>query len=307
MYKEDDIPFYRTLNEAFVKLRNIETHPHFEILNYERLDHEINFETTPFRLNAYLVCLVTDGEYSFIIDDREYSFKKGSLFFLSPWHTRSYTINEAWKGFLVAFTPHFLTKYAGGSDINNFAFFTPGKSVVLSLDKVQINELSTLMTQMERENSIKNDRKHALLFHYTYILLHKCEEILHQTGTDTTLANDEVLNRFYGCINTYFTELTNRDVNTPLSINRISDEMNLHPHYLSDIIKQKTGRTATQLIRERTAAEAQKLLLHTSKSISEIAYHLRFEDPSNFTKFFKSQLQITPKEFRERALKTSAS
>lgn len=307
MYKEDDIPFFQTLNEAFVKLRNIETDPHFEIVNYEHLSHEINFETTPFRLNAYLVCLVTDGEYAFIIDDREYSFKKGSLFFLSPWHTRSYTIKEAWKGFLVAFTPHFLTRYAGGTDINNFAFFAPGKSVVLSLDAVRMGELKELMSRMEHENRSRGARKHALLFHYTYILLHKCEELLHQTGTDTMLANDEVLNRFYGCVNNYFSELSTNNSNAPLSINKVADEMNLHPHYLSDVIKQKTGRTATQLIRERTAAEAQKLLLHTSKSISEIAYQLRFEDPSNFTKFFKSQLQITPKEFRERAPKISVS
>lgn len=306
MYKEDEIPFYQNINEVFAKTRNIETHPHFEVINYERITHKINFQSHPFRLNAYLVCLVTDGEYKFMIDEREYTFKRGTLFFLSPWHTRSYLINKAWKGYLVAFTPHFLSQHTGGTDINNFAFFTPGKSVVLSLMDEQIEELTSLFKQMETENLKLAERKHQLLFHYTYILLHKCEHILHQTGTDTILASDDVLTRFHGCVHDYFVGLTQNNSVQPLSINMVADRMHLHPHYLSDIIKQKTGRTATQLIRERTAYEAQRLLLHTSKSISEIAYHLRFEDNSNFTKFFKSQLQVTPKEFRERNPKAAA-
>ncbi|MES2559485.1 MAG: AraC family transcriptional regulator [Bacteroidota bacterium] len=305
MYKEDEIPFYQNISEAFLKTRNIETHPHFVVINYEHVAHKINFQTHSFRLNAYLVCLVTDGEYQFMIDEREYTFKRGSLFFLSPWHTRSYLINKAWKGYLVAFTPHFLSQYAGGTDINNFAFFTPGKSVVLSLEEEKINELASLLQLMETENKEPTEHKHQLLYHYTHILLHKCERILHQTGTDTILAGDEVLARFYGCVHEYFMGLTDNRTTPPLSINVIADRMHLHPHYLSDIVKQKTGRTATQLIRERTAFEAQQLLLHTSKSISEIAYHLRFEDNSNFTKFFKSQLQVTPKEFRERHPKTA--
>lgn len=300
MYKEDEIPFYQNINEAFLKTRNIETHPHFDVINYERITHEIDFQTHPFRLNAYLVCLVTDGEYKFMIDEREYTFNRGSLFFLSPWHTRSYLINKAWKGYLIAFTPHFLSQYAGGTDIHNFVFFSPGKSVVLRLDNEQLTELTSLLTLMDTENHRSVDHKHRLLFHYTQILLHKCEHILHQTGTDSILASDDVLTRFHGCVHDYFIRLTDNKTTPPLSINMIADRMHLHPHYLSDIIKQKTGRTATQLIRERTAHEAQQLLLHTNKSISEIAYHLRFEDNSNFTKFFKSQLQVTPKEFRER-------
>jgi AraC-like DNA-binding protein len=240
-----------------------------------------------------------------MIDEREYSFKRGSLFFLSPWHTRSYLINRAWKGYLIGFTPHFWGQFSGGYDVSSFAFFTPGKSVVLQLEDDEIDELASLMNTMEKENSITSDRKFKLLYHYTHILLHKCEHILRQTATDTILASDDVLTRFYSCINEYFTQLSEPESNTPLTINTIADNMHLHPHYLSDIIKQKTGRTATQLIRERTAHEAQQLLLHTSKSISEIAYHLRFDDHSNFTKFFKSQLQITPKQFRERRSKVT--
>jgi AraC family transcriptional activator of pobA len=296
--KDENIPYYDNLSEAFLSLRNFDTHPHLEVVKYDDMP---NFtpETKPFRVNAYIVGLITDGEYSFVIDDREYEFKRGTLYFLSPWHTRSYKIIERWKGYVLAFTPQFISNVGLGTDISNFAFFAPGKSVVLSIKDQPLEELTSLMQQMHTENKSSAENKHQLLFHYIHILLHKCENLLHQTATDTILANDEVLNRFHHHMQSYFRQLETNAESLPLTINFVAEQMNLHPHYLSDIIKQKTGKTATQLIRERIVYEAQVLLKHTNKSVSEIAYHLKFEDNSNFTKFFKAQLQLTPKEFRE--------
>lgn len=301
LYKDDNIPYYQNLNEAFLKVRNLDAHPHFEVIRYEDMPVDnMNAEAKPFRLNAYVVGLITGGEYSFVIDDREYEFKRGSLYFLSPWHTRSYKIIRHWKGYVLAFTPRFINTIEPGADISSFAFFSPGKSVVLSIRDQPLGELTALMELMCTENNGQAANKHKLLFHYIHILLHKCETLLHETGTDTILANDEVLRQFHHGIQSYF-DLPETDEHTvPLSLNYIADLMSMHPHYLSDIIKQKTGKTATQIIRERVAYEAQVLLKNTSKSIAEIAYQLKFDDNSNFTKFFKAQLQLTPKEFREK-------
>ena len=69
---------------------------------------------------------------------------------------------------------------------------------------------------------------------------------------------------------------------------------------MSDILKKYTGKTASQHIRERTAQEAQNLLQSTEMTVAEIGYHLCFDDPSNFTKFFKSVTGLTPRAYREK-------
>jgi AraC family transcriptional activator of pobA len=298
LYKEEHIHYYNNLSDAFLDLRNIEAHPHIEVVNYADITRSLS-ETGPFRLNAYVAGLITDGSYSFVIDGREYEFKRGTLYFLAPWHTRSYRIIHDWKGYLLAFTPRFLSNAGSSTDISQFPFFSPGQNVVLSLNDETLEELTSLMQLMHAENKSTSAQKYKLLYHYIHILLHKCENLLHETGTGTLSATDDMLNRFQRHIHSYFDLLQTSPEMAPLSINYVADRMNLHPHYLSDIIKQKTGRTATQIIRERIAHEAQSLLTNTGKSISEIAYHLRFEDNSNFTKFFKAQMQVTPKEFRE--------
>jgi AraC-like DNA-binding protein len=75
--------------------------------------------------------------------------------------------------------------------------------------------------------------------------------------------------------------------------------MNISAKYLSQTIKQTTGKNALAFINERLVAEAKTLIQFTSLDISEIAYQLNFSDPANFGKFFKKHVQVTPLEFRK--------
>ncbi|NJM93890.1 MAG: helix-turn-helix domain-containing protein [Cytophagales bacterium] len=68
---------------------------------------------------------------------------------------------------------------------------------------------------------------------------------------------------------------------------------------LNAVCKKATGRTASELLRERLILEAKNLLTHTGLSIAEIAYQLEFTDPSHFVKFFKQATTLTPRQYRE--------
>ena len=62
---------------------------------------------------------------------------------------------------------------------------------------------------------------------------------------------------------------------------------------------ERTGtsfRTLSDQVRERRARE---LLLHTSRSVQDIAYELGYEAPSNFARSFKRWTDSSPKEFRD--------
>jgi AraC-like DNA-binding protein len=45
--------------------------------------------------------------------------------------------------------------------------------------------------------------------------------------------------------------------------------------------------------------EAKVLLAQTDLSVSEIAYQIGKQDPSNFGRFFRTKMGITPKEYRQ--------
>ena len=61
-----------------------------------------------------------------------------------------------------------------------------------------------------------------------------------------------------------------------------------------------TNITPLKMINNRVFIEAERMLRHSNESVSRIAYHLGFEDDSNFIKFFKKldKKQRTPKQYR---------
>lgn len=61
------------------------------------------------------------------------------------------------------------------------------------------------------------------------------------------------------------------------------------------------GKTPKEIIDDRVLLEAKRILAHTNESVKEISYHLGFEEPTNFIKYFKKHSSITPIEFREKS------
>lgn len=84
----------------------------------------------------------------------------------------------------------------------------------------------------------------------------------------------------------------------PKSIPDFADELNITPVHLNRICNAVAGKSAIELVHQNLISEAQKYLLHTSYSVSEIAYLLKFEYPNYFAKLFKKHTGLSPLEFR---------
>jgi AraC-like DNA-binding protein len=59
-----------------------------------------------------------------------------------------------------------------------------------------------------------------------------------------------------------------------------------------------TGRTAKQVVDDRVALEAQRLLACTELSVAEIGRRLGFGEPTNFGRFFHREAGVSPGAFR---------
>lgn len=83
-----------------------------------------------------------------------------------------------------------------------------------------------------------------------------------------------------------------------ISVNALAGELNMSPHYLSDLLRSQTGMNTQQHIHSFLIERAKSLLVTTPLSVSEIAYRLGFEYPQHFNRLFKSKTGITPLEYR---------
>jgi AraC-like DNA-binding protein len=72
----------------------------------------------------------------------------------------------------------------------------------------------------------------------------------------------------------------------------------MSPHYLSDMLRKETGKSAQDHIYSFLIDRAKTLLLSSEETISQIAYVLGFEYPQHFSKLFKTKTGMSPAEYR---------
>lgn len=90
----------------------------------------------------------------------------------------------------------------------------------------------------------------------------------------------------------------NFNLNLPLSLKSVAEELNLNPNYLSTLYKKETGTTITDFINHARVKLAIKLLNTSDMQIQNIACYVGIEDVNYFSKLFKKIIGITPTAYR---------
>ena len=91
-----------------------------------------------------------------------------------------------------------------------------------------------------------------------------------------------------------------------LSREEVARHVGVSPGHLSQLLKERTGRSFVELLRETRIQSACELLAQTEKPLSEIAAACGFCDQSYFTHVFKDMRGMTPKKYRAQAQSCTA-
>ncbi len=93
------------------------------------------------------------------------------------------------------------------------------------------------------------------------------------------------------------------DLTANLTLNALASAQNLSPCYLSSLFSQETGQTLTEYVNQKRVKLAMRLLATTKLQIQTIAQHCGILDVHYFSKVFKKNVGLTPKQYRESQLK----
>lgn len=96
-----------------------------------------------------------------------------------------------------------------------------------------------------------------------------------------------------------FMSLLQQDYKQHRSVGHYAEKLFISAKYLSLIIKEATGRTATEWIDHFVILEAKNLLRYSGRNIQQIAYDLNFHNQSAFGKYFKQLTGMSPSDFRK--------
>lgn len=83
-----------------------------------------------------------------------------------------------------------------------------------------------------------------------------------------------------------------------LTLQRLAEQLNLHPVSLSQLFKKECGMNFSEYLTDIRIKEAQRLLRDSSLKIYEIAAAVGYQDLQHFGQVFKKKTGLSPKEFR---------
>ncbi|MDO4880844.1 MAG: helix-turn-helix domain-containing protein [Capnocytophaga sp.] len=245
------------------------------------------------RLPMYYIFLL-QGEGNFSLDFVTYSFSGNNLLFLSPyqwlkWEKPFTEIQSiAFHGDFYCIEYHKEEVACNGLLFNNIY-----QSPCVECSENIFTEIQEIIQKMQRLNPHQNALDTSILKTYLQLILALSSREKKQKLTEFSLKSTptEPIANFQNLLETHF--IKNKEVSF------YAGQYALSVSAFSKKVKQYFGKTPSELIRERMVLEAKKLLHLTYKSIKEIAQELDFEDEFYFSRYFKKEVGLSPKQFRD--------
>lgn len=240
----------------------------------------------------YTVFFLKKARGSVTIDDRMHQLRADRIFFLN--YNQVYHLNPetSGTGFVMMFTKSFYNHLYTGNKLIKSETVLNNVPVFIDLEPGSKKEHAR-----EFEEIFKEYRKN-ILFSTEIICLHLKIYILKYLRTARSGRAVPLLPDHKNEVVKNFSELVDLHYREYKTTAPYAEKLNLTANYLNSLVKGQLGIPAGVLIKNRIILEAERLLLHTTLSVTEISYELGFTDNSHFGKYFKSVKGISPKSYR---------
>lgn len=244
-----------------------------------------DWELSPHRhARLHQVLLVQCGSGTLSLDGAVSALAPGSVVNVPPGHVHAFRFEKGTTGWVATFADELLEEIlVRVGDVRADL----GRACVVQADA----SIHRVMEQIWQEFSGSSKARALVLRGLSGALLGWMARAM---GADAApvanLAESNLVQRFRGLIDEHF-----------LAHWRVADyarALAVSPTHLSRLTRAATGNSAMRLIEARTIREARRQLAYTNLSITTIAYALGYADPAYFTRVFRRDAGVSPRDFR---------
>jgi AraC family transcriptional activator of pobA len=277
---------------------DIPEHPLFGITFGHKSDGNIDdiVFTADFYIISFLKCISGNIRYG----KKDFDHGRGRMIFFKPHQTVTFKNVKSEDGcFLITIKEDFLAGTSLFKEIKSYSYFDYETNEALYLSPGEEETIWSLVRTMHKEsyNNTDDYSKQILLAHLGTLLAYSQRfykrQFINRIQTTSAYAS-----RFQQLLDAYYNENKLHHSGLP-TVSYMADKFNVSPRYLSDLLKQETGKTALELIHIHLIKEAKNLLTEGKMNISEISFSLGFENANYFARLFKKEVGVPPNVFRD--------
>jgi AraC-like DNA-binding protein len=290
----------KSISEAH-KLLGVEkpTHPLISVCRHTS-NMNLNVKDIKVSFDMYIISLKSNLKGSFNYGRNTYDFEEGTLLFMAPGQVMSVTENPIadLKGWTLFIHPDLIQKSELGEKINRYSFFDYHANEALHISDKEKESLTEIAQKIQSELN-QNIDKHSqnIILHNLESILKYSERFYDRQFLTRTNHNKDFVSKFEKYLRSYFNskELILHGMPT---VTQCGEALGMSGHYLSDMLKIETGKTAKEHIHIKLIDKAKSKLLNSDISVKSLAYDLGFESPQYFSKLFKTKTNMSPTDFR---------
>ncbi|MFI1935745.1 helix-turn-helix domain-containing protein [Streptomyces purpureus] len=239
----------------------------------------------PHRHSFYEIVHVTGGRGAHVLDLVHWPLEPPHLCVITPGQVHYWKDADGLTGDVVLFNEDFLLSHP--EDAGALRLLAGRPWLRLTGENADI---AGLFTEMRREYGALREGYAGVLRAYLHILVVRALRASEPgpcpaAGRAAELAAS-------------FTRLIARPDAELRSVPEYAQKLGVSAGHLHALVKQATGHTPGRLIRQQQTLEAKRLLAATGLTVRQVARQTGFEDPSYFSRFFRRETGLTPKEFR---------
>lgn len=248
------------------------------------------------RADFYRLIGVLEGSTSPMVDFSNHEAQPGDWLLVRPGQVFRYDFSLPWVGWLLVFRPDSLFMVARNHAVDELDLARRVEDLACqhSLNSEQHDWMQRCLQQMQHDAKLTQDvtlRNELLRLALNSALLRlslwESPATAGAVGHGTGQANFR-----------RFRKLLDTDFATQHQVQHYANALGMSDKTLSRVCLTATGVPAKALINQRLILEGKRLLAHTTLTAQAIGHQLGFEEASNFVKFFRKEVGVTPLVFR---------
>ncbi|SFN40858.1 transcriptional regulator, AraC family [Chryseobacterium oleae] len=282
-------------NYSFKPISNKDQNMHIISIS-ERIKRGAEAVFRPHRTDFYIIQYITQGEGTYFVDFEEIKFKANDVWIVSPNQVHHFVPDVNYEGILIAFTETFYARSAyNKSFLSNAHIFNPlGGTTFFELKEHEGTIFQEIIASLIVELNHEFDTVQASILH------NGLSNILNYAERSLIKSNN-YKNKLSGKDSSYtmaFKKLVRQNFTEYKTVKDYADKLHISDRKLQKAIEATLGKSPKSYITDHIILESKRLLTHEDLSIKEISFALGFDEPTNFTKFFKKQTEASPSDFK---------
>ena len=250
------------------------------------------------QVNLFKIAVKKDFSGSIKYGKGHYKTDNGLMLFSEPGQVVSWETLTYWDGYAFVFHPDLIKNHTIARQISRYKYFSYDIHDAIWLTHEEEETITWLFTRIHKELKQHGEQTNTdVILSLLSVVLTYAETYYERQFQDTDVAPHSITAKVKLLLQDHYHNLSQPVTGLP-TVSSLAARLNVSPNYLTDLVREETGKSTMTLIHDYVIGQAEILLQQTSMNVSDVAYQVGFDNVPYFSRLFKKVRGISPAESR---------